>query len=103
MSLSSVCVVSNALRLKWFKPNHKVQENNDIIEEDGKMNYEFKVEGMMCEHCQKRVTDVLSAMDGVTAVRVVLGEKKAYVKADREIGMGEFEKVITDAGYKFIG
>lgn len=103
MSLSSVCVVSNALRLKWFKPNHKVQENNDIIEEDGKMNYEFKVEGMMCEHCQKRVTDVLSAMDGVTAVRVDLGEKKAYVKADREIGMGEFEKVITDAGYKFIG
>ena len=103
MSLSSVCVVSNALRLKWFKPNHKVQENNDIIEEDGKMNYEFKVEGMMCEHCQKRVTDALSAMDGVTAVRVDLGEKKAYVKADREIGMGEFEKVITDAGYKFIG
>ena len=103
MSLSSVCVVSNALRLKWFKPNRKVQENNDIIEEDGKMNYEFKVEGMMCEHCQKRVTDVLSAMDGVTAVRVDLGEKKAYVKADREIGMGEFEKVITDAGYKFIG
>lgn len=57
------------------------------------------IEGMMCIHCQKHVTDALNAMEGVSA-EVNLEEKKAYVKADREIGDDVFKKAIADAGYE---
>lgn len=105
MSFSSVFVVGNALRLRFFKGNYI---KNDItaktnIKEETIMNYELTIEGMMCEHCKKRVEDILCGMDGVTSADVVLDEKKAYVKAEKEIDASEFEKVITDAGYKFIG
>ena len=66
------------------------------------MKYEFKVEGMMCMHCQKHVNDALSAMDGVTKVDVDLEGKKAAVEADREISMDEFKKVISEAGYEIV-
>ena len=54
---------------------------------------------MMCMHCQKHATDALNAIEGVTA-EVDLEEKKAYVKADREIADEVFTKAIADAGYE---
>ena len=109
MSLSSVCVVTNALRLRRFKADRKpggirketynMEEN---FEEEKTMKYEFKVEGMMCMHCQKHVNDALAAMDGVKEVDVDLEGKKATVEADREISMDEFKKVISEAGYQVV-
>ena len=105
MSLSSVCVVTNALRLRFFKTDRARAEHFETEEtkkEEKKMKYEFKVEGMMCMHCQKHVNDALAAMDGVTKVDVDLEGKKAAVEADREISMDEFKKVISEAGYEVV-
>ena len=111
MSLSSVCVVCNALRLKWFRPQKHIvqeeqkQENNKQEEkkkEETKMVTELTIDGMMCAHCQKHVQDALAAMEGVTAVTVDLEAKKAQVTTDKEISMDTFAKVITDAGYTLV-
>ena len=98
MSLSSVCVVTNALRLRFFK----TEKNKEMPKEEKIMKYEFGVEGMMCMHCQKHVKDALEAMEGVTAVEVDLEGKKASVEADREISMDEFKEVIKEAGYEVV-
>lgn len=57
------------------------------------------IEGMMCMHCQKHVSDALNAIEGVTA-EVNLEEKKAYVKADGEIADDVLKKAVVDAGYE---
>ena len=115
MSLSSVCVVMNALRLRAFKPeqaaemttdNNKFQEGQAAVGKEEKemaMQTELKIEGMMCAHCQKHVNDALSKMDGVTAVEVNLEAGTAKVTAEREIPQAEFAQVITDAGYELVG
>ena len=110
MSLSSVCVVCNALRLRLFKPVRAETHNNDTIvtnisqEKGGQTMNELTltIEGMMCMHCQKHATDALNAIEGVTAT-VNLEEKKAYVKADREIADEVFKKAVSDAGYEVTG
>lgn len=113
MSLSSVCVVINALRLNFFNPSRS-EENpptnpsgdtalpDKNIKEASKMTKELKVEGMMCDHCKKHVTNALSNMDGVTEVHVDLEAKTATVTANREISMEEFGKVIEEAGYELV-
>ena len=120
MSLSSVCVVLNALRLRRFKAEKRhtpseatgqtVDETAVPAEAGGeieelrrkeKMKYELKIDGMMCQHCQKHVSDALNAMEGVTA-EVDLENKTASVTADREISTEEFAKVIEDAGYTLV-
>ena len=117
MSMSSICVVLNALRLKFFEVNHeKVFENKKIsaevrvenfsiknfVEEDLTMKTTLKIEGMMCKHCQKHVHDALAKMDGVTDVEVSLENKNAVVTSEKEISTADFEKVIADAGYELV-
>ena len=119
MSLSSVCVVLNALRLNFFQPDHAAITAKDnaaetatdaaddvSIQEQEKeattMEKTLKIEGMMCAHCQKHVHDALAKMDGVTDVTVDLEGGKADVKATRDIPQDEFAKVITDAGYELV-
>lgn len=111
MSMSSVCVVLNALRLKGyrFKHGNTVVSNGDMeqkIDEVRKdelvMKTELKIEGMMCKHCQKHVNDALSKMDGVTSVDVNLEAKTATVEAGREISREEFKVVIEEAGYELV-
>ena len=100
MSMSSVCVVLNALRLRWFKIDHKIGEiakKEEII-----MQIELKIEGMMCAHCQKHVHDDLSKIEGVTEVKVDLEGKKAVVTMTKKIPTEEFAKVIADAGYTLV-
>jgi len=117
MSMSSVCVVLNALRLKYFKAirNAKCVMRNDyavevhkenldveITKEEKTMQTTFKVEGMMCKHCQKHVHDALAKMDGVTAVEVSLENNSATVTTTKEISLDDFAKVIDDAGYELV-
>ena len=66
------------------------------------MTKELKVEGMMCDHCKKHVTNALSKMEGVTEVQVNLEEKTAAVTMNREISMEELAKVIEEAGYELV-
>ncbi|MBR4903081.1 MAG: heavy metal translocating P-type ATPase [Selenomonadaceae bacterium] len=97
MSVSSVCVVLNALRLRRLKLH-----TEKISEEEKIMQTTFKVEGMMCKHCQKHVHDALAKMDGVTAVEVSLENNSATVTATKEISIDDFAKVIDEAGYELI-
>ncbi|MBR6542969.1 MAG: metal-transporting ATPase, partial [Anaerotignum sp.] len=110
MSCSSFFVVSNALRLKLFKPTHNptakpVEENkeneNIPVKEEVMMKKTLKIEGMMCHHCTGRVDKVLNEMDGVTAT-VSLEGKSAEVELSKEISDEELVKVITEAGYEVV-
>ena len=116
MSMSSVCVVLNALRLKGFRFQHgnsvpqsrdwkEIEANENSLnagKDEVKMKTELKIEGMMCQHCQKHVNDALSKMEGVVSVDVNLEAKTATVEADREISREEFKKVIEEAGYELV-
>ena len=97
MSLSSFFVISNALRLRFFKPLSKYKN----IKEDFFMNKKIFIEGMMCEHCKGRVNDVLNSIDGLKA-EVNLEEKVAYCKFYKDINNETIIKTISDAGYKVI-
>ena len=115
MSLSSVCVVLNALRLRFFRPVHAAAEAGERREaaemihdekekkEGSMMEKTLKIKGMMCAHCQQHVHDALSKMAGVTNVTVDLAGGSASVEATREIPQQEFAQVIADAGYELVG
>ncbi len=105
MSMSSVCVVLNALRLRYFKVERQLITNHQPLttkKEAIQMQTTFKVDGMMCKHCQKHVHDALAKMDGVTAVEVSLENNSATVTATKEISLDDFAKVIDDAGYELV-
>lgn len=116
MSMSSLCVVMNALRLRMFKVNRSITSDEaprnvevrvenlqtEIFKEAIQMQTTLKIEGMMCKHCQKHVHDALAKMDGVTNVEVSLENNSATVTATREISLDDFAKIIDDAGYELI-
>lgn len=115
MSLSSVTVVLNALRLNFFHTERRESSAADRIDavpvshvlqaekEENTMQKTLKIEGMMCAHCQKHVHDALAKMDGVTNVSVDLEGGTAAVEATRDIPQDEFSAVIKDAGYELVG
>ena len=98
MSLSSVCVVTNALRLNFFKPIKKL-ENTEREEEDGMVTV-IKVSGMMCPHCEARVKSALEAIEGVKEAKP--NHKRGLVKVvfDKEVDIDSLKATITEAGYK---
>ena len=94
MSLSSVCVVTNALRLRKFKSNFKEEENK--MEEFKKV---INIDGMQCNHCKMTVEKVLGAIDGVEQVIVDLENKNATITGSKNIDNAVIEQVITDEGF----
>ena len=112
MSLSSVCVVSNALRLRFFKPKHraapqaiKTESEPEAIPAESKgddetMTKTLTVEGMMCEHCQARVEKALAAVKGVKRAQVDLEAKTATVECGLLVGDKALKQAVTDAGYE---
>ena len=104
MSLSSVFVVSNALRLRLFKPQFTPKSveitDNVTIEEEKKMETVIQVEGMMCTHCKARVEQVCKGVPGVTDAVVDLQAKNVTVSGDADVVA--LKKSITDAGYEVV-
>ena len=111
MSLSSVCVVTNALRLNGFSPYQGAKyqpgpqaEPNEEPEPEGEilMNKTMNIEGMMCVHCKAHVEKALQAIPGVT-VQVDLEGGKANVSCPETVTVEDLTKAVTEAGYTVKG
>lgn len=103
MSFSSVCVVSNALRLKLFRPKHVKQEVNQQLTMKGETNMKkiMKIEGMSCGHCTARVEKALNAIPGVSA-SVSLEDKSATVSLSGDVTDDTLRSAVIDAGYEVV-
>ena len=114
MSLSSVCVVSNALRLRRWKAPERVDVPAQSIakpvikepaytelKEEATMSKTMKIEGMMCPHCSGRVEKVLNALDGVTAT-VDLHGGTASITCEASVTDELLRKTVEDAGYDVV-
>ena len=100
MSLSSVFVVSNALRLKLFKLNRTAEEK-EKENEKGNMNMKktMIIEGMACQHCVGHVREALLKIDGVSEVSIELAEKRAEVVLSKDIADSILKETVKAAGY----
>ena len=106
MSLSSVCVVSNALRLRLFKSKFKTDPPEDPAQDKQggtkTMTKTMIIEGMMCTHCTGRVEKVLSALDGVSAVEMSLEGKSATLTLSKPVDDKLLTDTVTEAGYQVV-
>jgi len=103
MSLSSFCVVSNALRLNLvdiYKVKVKKIKQKKIKQKENKqMEKTMSIEGMMCMHCEARVKKILEALDGVTSADVSHEENRAVVHLEKEVSNETLKKCVEDEGY----
>lgn len=104
MSLSSVCVVTNALRLRTFEPKYQKKKKKTVnkLEEENKMTKEITIEGMMCEHCKMRVEKALNTISNVEKAEVSLESKKAIVTLSSDVSDEIIKNAVTEAGYGVI-
>ena len=108
MSLSSVCVVSNALRLKFFKVNRHSNDANDAgliikdVEDEIMKNSIIKIKGMMCEHCEMQVTKALNKLDGVEVKTVNHKTGEAEILLTQEVSPELLKSTIEDADYEVV-
>lgn len=108
MSLSSVTVVLNALRINLYNVDKKRRnkkckelEIDKIIKEENKMdNLVISVDGMMCMHCAKRVEDACKGVNGVKDAKVNLDAKNVTVTLENNVDASLIKKAINDAGYE---
>ena len=124
MSLSSVCVVSNALRLRGWKPNlpkvptgapasspveggdpgeaadPKETPDENHNEKEIAMEKTLHVEGMMCQHCVAHVKKALEGVEGVKEAVVDLGAKTAVAKLARDVDAEALTRAVVEAGYE---
>ena len=110
MSLSSVCVVLNALRLNRLRLKHKAdvasreaETIDDSRKEDQMKNVvELKIEGMMCTHCEARVKAALEGVSGVESAEVSHEKNSASVVCGETVNKEALVKAVEDAGYTVV-
>jgi len=121
MSLSSVTVVLNALRLNLFdmksaahdhrgkpalpeaaEPGNQEAENHGVEKEGKPMGKTLEIEGMMCGHCEATVKKALEAVDGVTSATADREQKKAVVQLSKEVEDAVLRKAVEDEDYKVL-
>ena len=115
MSLSSFCVVTNALRLNFFKPDRPFKgkskqpaelpklmptEENIKNTEEKAMKKTIYINGMMCSHCTAHVQKALGALDGVESVAVSLEDKKAVLTLNKNVDDAVITAAVREAGYE---
>ena len=120
MSLSSFCVVTNALRLNLFdmystKRDRRSKNTvsgealsaliNDInsMQEEKTMTKTVRIEGMMCPHCEAHVKKALEALGGVTGAEVSHEKGTAIVSMTENVDNAAITAAVTDAGYTVLG
>ena len=105
MSLSSFCVVTNALRLNWFKMRDASKDKKIKTkkkEEETTMEKTMKIEGMMCGHCEARVKKCLEAFEQVEEAAVSHEEGTAVVRLNGELADDVLKKAVEDQDYKVL-
>lgn len=107
MSLSSFCVVTNALRLNFFrmydsKRHHKIKNKlKTIMEKETKtMKKTLKIEGMMCGHCEMHTKNALEALEGVAKAEVSYKTGTAVVTLEKEISDDVLKQTVAGQGYQ---
>ena len=107
MSLSSFCVVTNALRLNFFKMHdpgrdHKIKNKLKITNEKETKTMEktLKIEGMMCGHCEMHVKKALEALDGVKKTEVSHKNGTAVVTLEKEVSDDVLKQAVAEQGYQ---
>lgn len=107
MSLSSFCVVSNALRLNLTKvynsSRDKKIKNKSQIKEKSKMEKTINVKGMMCSHCEAHVKKALEAVAGVTEAVASHEKGTAVVTLSQDVADDVLTAAVKDAGYEVLG
>ena len=108
MSLSSFCVVSNALRLNLFdmhnaEKDKKIKAKNNKKKENNSMEKTMNIEGMMCGHCEATVKKALEAVDGVSEAVVSHENGTAAVKLEKPVDDSVLRKAVEDHDYKVTG
>ncbi len=104
MSLSSFCVVSNALHLNLFDP-HSARKDHKIkfAKEPKTMQKTLKIEGMMCTHCSGRVKKALEELPGVVSAEVSHESGTAVVTTSAPVDDATLKKAVEDQGYQVVG
>lgn len=102
MSLSSFCVVTNALRLNLlkFRQNKNITESNE--KENLKMEKVLKIEGMMCMHCEAHVKKALEALEGVESVVASHEKGTAVITLSNDVSDELLKKTVENEGYKVL-
>jgi len=108
MSLSSFCVVTNALRLNLVKVHDAAHDrplrNRKILsqKENTDMEKTMKIEGMMCSHCEARVKKALEALKQVEEAIVSHETGTAVVKLNKDVSDAVLKKTVEKEGYKVL-
>ena len=108
MSLSSFCVVTNALRLNWFKmydasKDKKIKTKHYQKQEETTMKKTMKIEGMMCGHCEARVKKALEALEQVESAEVSHEAGTAVVTLKEEVADDVLKKAVEAQDYEVKG
>jgi Cu2+-exporting ATPase len=113
MSLSSFCVVSNALRLNFFplfgkqkreeQPQQENQEKQNQKKENETMEKTMEIKGMMCGHCEARVKKALEAVEGVQSAVVSHEKGTAIVSLASDVANETLQKAVEDQDYEVVG
>ncbi len=102
MSLSSFCVVTNALRLNFFKSGNSIK-NSTHKKEKKQMKKTLKVEGIMCAHCEARIKKALESVDGVVSAEASHETGKALVELSKDVSDEELKAAVEAQDYKVLG